>query len=135
MKTAFTTGALSAFCFALSLGGLGASASASAETQTVIIKSYKQPERLLNVQDGAPLADPAEVQSPATQWRLESTGEASFMRFQNVASGLYLQNDGGRPVVGPIAPGPQKADWTLETMPIPTVNPQSTARGRQALGG
>ena len=117
MKAPFAAAVVSTFCFTLLLGGLGASASASAETQTVIIKSYKQPERLLNVQDGAPLAGSAAAQSPAAQWRLESTGEASFIRFLNVGSGLYLQNDGGRPVVGPIAPGSQKADWTLEIVP------------------
>jgi hypothetical protein len=117
MKVPVAAAVVTRFGLALLLGSLVASAGASAETEHIIIKNHKQPDRLLNMQDGAPLAAPAALQAPGAQWRLEPTGEASFVRLLNVGSGLYLQNDRGRPVAALIEPGAQKADWTLEIVP------------------
>src|SRR5262249_13472940 len=107
---------LSRFGFALLLG-LAASGGAFAETQNVVINNDKEADRLLNVRDGAPKAVPVAAQSPSAQWRLGTTGEAALLRLLNVGSGLYLQTDRGRLIVGPIEAAAQKADWTLEIVP------------------
>src|SRR5262245_19101050 len=116
MKMSSRAARLSRSGFALLLA-LAAGGGASAQTQNVVINNDKEADRLLNVQDRAPKASPVAAQSSSAQWRLESTGEASFVRLLNVGSGLYLQNDRGQPVVGPIEAGARKADWTLEIVP------------------
>jgi hypothetical protein len=64
MRAPFATTVLPRLAVVLLLGGLVASGGASAETETVLIKNHKQPDQLLKVQDGAPLAAPCCRQGP-----------------------------------------------------------------------